>query len=175
MALALAGYLAALAATPTGQGLRLLSHLASDHAAAPPSAPTLVHGVRADGYTVLPTLRADLHRHGHEGLHVHGDRRADGGTAYAVHVHATPPATTWAGGADFHEHDGALHSHGAPAPEPTVVPIVSLDKHRLPEAPPVPAPPPSTAAPPGASRVGPALVSLAVETPPPIGRGDRAS
>ena len=170
IACALAGYLAALAATPTGHGLRLAGHVATAHHG--PAAPPLASASGRAG-RVLPTLR-DAHRHrgaaahGHE---THGDH--DHGlsvhrSARPVPARATPPAP---GGAGVHEHDGVLHSHGAPTPEPAVVVTVSLDKHRLPEAPPVPGPPTPTAAPPAPGGVDPAWVDLSVETPPPLGRG----
>ena len=174
----LAGYLAALAATPTGHGLRLLGHVATAHhgVAAPPLA-----SASGGAGRVLPTLR-DAHRHRAGAAHEHGEAHSHGAggdhglsfhrSARPVPAHATPPAATdgW-GGADAHEHDGVLHSHGAPAPEPAVVVTVSLDKHRLPEAPPVPGPPAPTAAPPAPGGVDPAWVDLLVETPPPLGRG----
>ena len=174
VACVLAGYLAALAATPTGHGLRLAGHVATAHhgTAAPPLA-----SAPGGAGRVLPTLR-DVHRHRAGAAHEHG-HGAHGDHGPSVHrsarpvlAHTAPPAagSGW-GGADVHEHDGVLHSHGTPAPEPAVVVTVSLDKHRLPEAPPVPGPPPPTAAPPVLGGVGPAWVDLSVETPPPLGRG----
>lgn len=176
--LVLAGYLAALAATPTGQGLGLLGHLAAEHGPAPLAAPALVVGTEAAGPAVLPTLR-EVHRHGDGPVHSHddpGDAARHRHRPAPVLVLATPPAQRearagWLGGADLHEHDGVVHSHAPAPPEPAVVQAVSLDKHRLPEAARVPAPPTSTAAAAGRGGVGLSSVSLSVETPPPIGRG----
>ena len=191
VACALAGYLVALAATPTGQGLRLAGHVAAAHHG--PTVPALASAPGGAG-RVLPTLR-DVHRHGGGAAHTHGHEAHEHGAhthghgAHGDHDHgpsvhrsarpvparATPPVLGGSGrgwgGEEVHEHDGVLHSHGAPAPEPAVVVTVSLDKHRLTEAPPVPGPPSPTAAPPAPGGVDPAWVDLSVETPPPLARG----
>ena len=171
--LVLVGYLAALAATPTGHGLGLLAHLASAHGTAPPAAPALVVGVPTAERPVLSTLRR-LHRHGAGPAHGHGEAAPRRHTV-PVLVLATPPAqgSARAGwpGADVHEHDGEVHTHTAPTRQPAVAAGPSLDKHRRAEAPAVPGPPAPTVAAVGRGGAGPPQTSLPVETPPPRGRG----
>ncbi|WP_420455836.1 hypothetical protein [Rubrivirga sp.] len=166
----LAGYLAAWGGTSAGHGWRLAPHLALDHARpAVPAAPHVL-GDTAPGLGVLPTLRPDAgHTHGGR-AHSHGHGEA--------HGHAPDPDVFPAGRpvlADdtggLHEHDGVLHSHREPPPEPAVLVTVAVDKHRLPATPVVPAPPPPTVADLGDGTVALESIGSSVETPPPIRRG----
>lgn len=171
---ALAGYLAVLAASPAGQGLTLLPHLATAHAG---QAPTLVD-TPAPEARVLTTLRppaAHAHDgHVHEGpeTHEHGPEDAEHGQTLA-----TPrPSETIRAGAEaavdgLHRHGDVLHTHDAPTNEPAVVYTVALDQHQVPTAPAVPAPPVAGAHAPAGPAGAPPHVDRSVETPPPIRRG----
>ena len=152
--LVVAGYLAAFGTTPTGQGWSLLPHLALDPGL-PLAAPTLVVEQPQEG-PALTTLRPEA---------------TDDPEDASEHVRATLPVIH-AGlrGADGRRaHEGVLHAHDAPAPEPSVSPTLSLDKHRVPAPTAVPAPPASVAAVDEPPEAG-ASVDRTVETPPPIGR-----
>ena len=170
----LAGYLLVLGGTSVGQGWRLLAHVASAHAPASPASPE-VYGEAPLGLaptmTTLRPHRGDGSTHAHGHPHTHGNRpgfreavRAEAGTPRGFHDEGFHD-----GG--FHAHDGYTHTHDAPAPEPEVVLTVSLDKHRLPGAPPVPGPPPPGEADFGAHPEVPHTVAVPVETPPPLAHG----
>ncbi|MDT0630230.1 hypothetical protein RQM47_03715 [Rubrivirga sp. S365] len=120
VALALAGYVAALAATPAGQGLGLLGHLAGAHAA-PAAAPPLVVGTPGGEQPVLPTLRA-RHRHGGGAAHEHGahEHGADGHRGHGADGHRGHGADGHRGHSaapDLHRHTYPVLVHAAP-PEP---------------------------------------------------------
>lgn len=171
--LVVAGYLLALGGTSSGQGWRLLSHLASAHADTSP-APSLVPEVDASLAPVLRTLRPRHHSHGRGHGHRH-ETEADEHTHDDPVRFGQPVRTVRANARDVtegvHEHDGVFHSHDAPAPETPVVVPVSLDQHRLPTPLPVPLPPPPRDADLGDPRAALPSVDLSVETPPPIRRG----
>lgn len=167
----LAGYLAALGGTAAGHGWKLVSHLALHHAGPMPVAPTLYSADGQKGGRALTTLRPTA-PHTHGGVtHAHGQEHTGHeplSTLFSGRHTAQPEA---AGDPGLHRHDGVLHSHEAPPPEPAVVVTVSLDKHRLPAAAAVPAPLAVTLADLGEGIGAPESVDPSVETPPPIGRG----
>ena len=110
----LAGYLVGVAATPAGQGLRLLAHLADAHAAPTLAAPALVADAPTDVLPALSTLRPRAHRHGGGAAHHHGPHAEapHGGLSLrhrAAPVRVEGPAHGDADG--VHEHGGVLHSH----------------------------------------------------------------
>ncbi|PAP75501.1 hypothetical protein [Rubrivirga marina] len=160
VALVVAGYVLALGTTASGEGLKLLPHLALEHAPTAPAAPHLVGDQEGDR-DVLRTLRPKAHAHDD-----HKHRHASDPVRETIHVLATPPEAR-----GLHEHEGAVHRHDTAPTEQHVVVTVSLDKHRLPATPGVPAPA-VAAVPLGGERMAPpASVDPSVETPPPIRRG----
>ena len=158
VAFVLVGYVLVLGTTASGEGLKLIPHLAQEHAPTALHAPHLVGDVEGER-GVLRTLRPEAPTHDD---HAHEAALAP----RTVRVLATPLEAL-----GLHTHDGRLHRHDAPPDESRVIVTVSLDKHRLPATPAVPAPVVSAHAP----SAGPALalssVDLSVETPPPIRRG----
>ncbi len=163
--LVLAGYAVALGTTASGQGLKLLPHLALDHVSTAPTVPHLVGDVEGDR-DVLRTLRPKAHAHGgHEDQH-HGHHHSAEPVRETVHVRATPPEVR-----GLPEHDGTVHSHEPPPDERPLVIPVSLDKHRLPATPGVPAPAVALLHLDGVRPAPLASVDSSVETPPPIRRG----
>ncbi len=165
VALVLAGYALALGTTASGEGLKLIPHLALDHAPTAPAAPHLV-GEEEGARDVLRTLRPkahvhDGHEHRHDG-HPHGAEPV----RETIYVLATPPEAR-----GLHEHDGAFHSHGPTPDDRAALVTVSLDKHRLPATPAVPAPVLAAIRLDGERPAPPASVDPSVETPPPIRRG----
>jgi hypothetical protein len=160
VALVLAGYAVALGTTASGEGLKLIPHLALEHAPTTPAAPHLM-GEEAGDRDVLRTLRPEAHTHGGQ------EHRHDADPAReTIYVLATPPATR-----GLHEHDGAFHSHETPPDDRAALVTVSLDKHRLPATPAVPAPAVAVIRLDDERPAPPDSVEPSVETPPPIGRG----
>ena len=161
VALVLAGYAVALGTTASGEGLKLIPHLALEHAPTAPAAPHLV-GEEEGDRDVLRTLRPNAH-----GGHRH-DGRPHGAEPVreTVYVLATTPSAR-----GLHEHDGAFHRHEPTPDDKAALVTVSLDKHRLPATPAVPAPPVAVVHLDGERPGAPASVEPSVETPPPIRRG----
>ena len=167
------GYLAALNATAIGHGWRLAPHLALEHGPAV-AAPGVLEDADLEGGpgVVLTTLR-DVHRHGGH-AHTHGPAHADleDASPSRTHTHSAPLSRTRRDlEGDLHEHDGVLHSHRAPPPEPDVVVTLTLDKHRPAQGAAVPTPSARPSL--GALEVGEAFATRGtdVETPPPVARG----
>ena len=165
----LAGYLAALGGTASGQGWKLASHLARDHASPTLAAPIL-HEEGSGDHTLTTLTAGERHTHGGR-AHTHGLAEAGHGSLADLFSEHRQPDSHQPGASGVHEHDGVLHSHDAPPPEPTAVVTVSLDKHRLPGTPAVPAPPAPGLADREAGLEPPRSVDRSVETPPPIWRG----
>ena len=157
VAFVLVGYVLVLGTTASGEGLKLIPHLALEHAPTALHAPHLVGDVEGER-DVLRTLRP-------EAPAPDAPPHAAGGPR-TVRVLATPLEAL-----GLHVHGGRLHRHDAPPDAPRTIVTVSLDKHRLPAAPAVPAPVVSSHT--ASAGPSPALssVDLSVETPPPIRRG----
>lgn len=155
------GYLAVLGATAAGQGLRLIPHLLLDHVETASAAPQLAESPD-DDFAPVTTLRPSVHRHG-DHSHGHGSPHE--------HRHPAPSSiqADAAPGVGLHEHDGVVHTH-APADPPPAVVLVTVDDHRPSTATTRAALPPSGV---DQSTVEARAESeaLAVETPPPVGRG----
>ena len=188
---ALAGYLAALAATPTGHGLRLAAHLlAEQHEALdgsahhdeahrgeaerrgeahqnPPSRRALA-GARSRPSGLSPSFEGDNERASasEQGVRVHGHGVAHHGeTGHHDETGHRGEAPDHAADG-LHAHHGRLHTHRE-APAPPALLTLALDKHCVFGRGRLPAPTPArslAAAHPGAIH---APVVLAVEVRPP--------
>lgn len=172
LGLALIGYVSVFSASPAGHGLRLLHHLAESH-----SGPSESHPGPSASSTPTKRVASDVRR------------KPDAGHMSAVHTHDGPPVAHGHGAADpdahpghaptardehesggeVHEHNGIAHTHRAPPPDPSVILMVSLDKHRLPDVLELPSPRPPHEVAPGSSSTSFLSAESSVETPPPIG------
>jgi hypothetical protein len=152
---ALAGYLAAQAATPTGHGLRLAAHLLVEHHEAAEAVAFGPDEAHAHGEA---DHRAETHRL--KARHLPPSRRAPG---HEEDHHGEAPDSAAEG---VHAHHGRLHAHRE-APTPLALLTLALDKHCVFSPGRLPAPTPAralAAADPGAIH---APVVLLVEVRPP--------
>lgn len=176
----LVGYLLALGGTSVGQGWQLLAHLAHAHPPAPPTVPELYVEMPAAPRTAMTTLRPrEAHSHGHGHNHDHGHEH---GLRHGAETHRHPAAPALPDAGRFiraavppadgaHEHDGYVHTHEVPEPDPSLVLIAGLDKHQLPTALVLPLPPPPRDLDALQPEAAPRRVETLVETPPPRARG----
>ena len=192
-ALVAAGYVLAMMAGLSGQGLRLLGHLALHHQVAVLEAPALFPEAtvyllpgttalrRSPGQASSPEhlgdrKRAVLAAHGSlwpqpTAASVAGEQtEVAGGEAPAAGAFADArPFQPLAYGA--HDHGDGLHTHHAPEPAPALVLRTGVDQHSLPAPLSVPLAP-VRSAPERAVWAGAATTtSPGVETPPPLARG----
>lgn len=172
----LLGYLFVLSGTMAGQGWRLLAHEAHSHAVPMMPAPRVHADTPPPDGPAMMTLRSEA-RQGH-GAHAHDHKRHVPGTIRPGAMTIVRVGTEEPKALEddlhhlgLHDHGGEWHTHELPEPDPTVVLMVSLDKHQLPTAPVIPGPPVQGDAEYGEpSGIGPS-VQYTVETPPPIVRG----
>lgn len=154
-ALVLAAYLAVLGASPVGEALRTLAHLAAGH-----HAPTVLRlaAMRAAPPAAV-SARAERAEHAH--AHRHGDSHH-----HPAIQHPAPDPVPLA--ALAHDHDGRVHTHEAePAADDPAVPPPSLEKHH-PHAPAlVPEPALAEVGAPAAPAPGAAQHVSPVRIPPP--------
>jgi len=149
---ALAGYLAVLMASGSGQGLEVLPHLVFAHAG---HAPRLADDLPSDGHR-LTTLRPDA-----EAAPVDDEKAFPEHRTIRVNAEPVP---------GLHRHGDRLVTHEHP-PEPDRTPTAHLDQHRLPTPAVIPAPSEASRAPEIAYVEATTSIEPSVETPPPLGRG----